>query len=74
LWWFSMRALNRPPTAFINRRWILSGPAEGEEEAKRLAEKICRTRVFSDAAGKMNLALADVVVRETRAYMEQMGR
>ena len=36
------------------------GPDDGEEEAKLLAQKICRTRVFSDAAGKMNLALADV--------------
>ena len=36
------------------------GPGDGEEEAKYLAEKICNLRVFSDAAGKMNLSLAQV--------------
>jgi len=36
------------------------GPLDTEAEAMRLAEKIVHLRVFSDAAGKMNLALADV--------------
>ena len=36
------------------------GPGDGEEEAKYLAETICNLRVFSDAAGKMNLSLAQV--------------
>ncbi|MEX5285744.1 D-aminoacyl-tRNA deacylase [Selenomonas sputigena] len=36
------------------------GSGDGEEEAKYLAEKICNLRVFSDAAGKMNLSLAQV--------------
>ena len=55
------------------------GPADGEEEAKRLAEKICRTRVFSDAAGKMNLALEDVggallVVSQFTLYADLSSR
>ena len=41
---------------------ILRGiaPQDTEADATRLAEKIVHLRVFSDAAGKMNLALADV--------------
>lgn len=41
---------------------VLLGVAEGdtEHEAKLLAEKIAKLRVFEDADGKMNLALADV--------------
>ena len=35
-------------------------PQDTEADAARLAEKIVHLRVFSDAAGKMNLALADV--------------
>ena len=35
-------------------------PQDTEADAARLAEKIMHLRVFSDAAGKMNLALADV--------------
>ena len=35
-------------------------PQDTEADATRLAEKIVHLRVFSDAAGKMNLALADV--------------
>ena len=55
------------------------GPADGEEEAKRLAEKICRTRVFSDAAGKMNLSLEDVggallVVSQFTLYADLSSR
>ncbi|MDR1613932.1 MAG: D-tyrosyl-tRNA(Tyr) deacylase [Planctomycetota bacterium] len=35
-------------------------PADGPEEAKRLAAKIARLRVFEDEAGKMNLDLGRV--------------
>ena len=55
------------------------GPDDGEAEAKRLAEKICRTRVFADEAGKMNLALADVggallVVSQFTLYADLSSR
>ena len=55
------------------------GPEDGEAEAKRLAEKICRTRVFANAAGKMNLALADVggallVVSQFTLYADLSSR
>ena len=33
------------------------GPADKEETARRLAEKICNLRVFEDENGKMNLSL-----------------
>lgn len=33
---------------------------DGEAEAARLAERVIGYRVFADAAGKMNLSLADV--------------
>lgn len=36
------------------------GNGDGLADAERLAEKISTLRVFSDDAGKMNLALADV--------------
>ena len=36
------------------------GPADKEETARRLAEKICNLRVFEDENGKTNLSLADV--------------
>jgi D-tyrosyl-tRNA(Tyr) deacylase len=41
---------------------VLLGVAQGDTpaEARRLADKIAGLRVFDDAAGKMNLALADV--------------
>ena len=41
---------------------VLLGVAEGDDakDAEYLAEKICGLRVFEDADGKMNLALADV--------------
>ena len=32
---------------------------DGEAEARRLAEKVAAYRIFSDAAGKMNLSLKD---------------
>lgn len=55
------------------------GPDDGEAEAKRLAEKICRTRVFADEEGKMNLALADVggallVVSQFTLYADLSSR
>ncbi len=41
---------------------VLLGVAEGDqsEDARYLAQKIAGLRVFEDAQGKMNLALADV--------------
>ena len=41
---------------------VLLGVAlgDGEAEARWLADKVAALRVFEDAAGKMNLALADV--------------
>lgn len=41
---------------------ILLGVAEedGEAAADRMAEKICKLRIFQDDAGKTNLSLADV--------------
>ena len=42
--------------------YILLGVGEGDDEkdARLLAAKISKTRIFSDENGKMNLALADV--------------
>ena len=37
-----------------------AGREDLEDEAERLADKIANLRVFADAQGKMNLALADV--------------
>lgn len=34
---------------------------DGEAEADRLARKIARLRIFADEAGKMNLAVSDVM-------------
>ncbi|HZP64925.1 MAG TPA: D-aminoacyl-tRNA deacylase [Rudaea sp.] len=34
-------------------------PADGEKQAERLLERLLGYRVFADAAGKMNLSLAD---------------
>ena len=39
---------------------VAAGPNDGPKEAAWMAGKVARLRVFSDAAGKMNLALADV--------------
>ncbi len=41
---------------------VLLGVADGDtpQDAEKLARKIAGLRVFDDAAGKMNLALADV--------------
>ncbi len=36
------------------------GHGDGEAEARQLAEKTATLRIFEDAQGKMNLALADV--------------
>ena len=39
---------------------VAAGPDDGPKDAAWMAGKVARLRVFSDAAGKMNLALADV--------------
>lgn len=36
------------------------GPEDTEETARRMADKVCALRIFSDEAGKMNLNLASV--------------
>jgi len=36
------------------------GPGDGEENARALARKIARLRIFEDQAGKMNLSVLDV--------------
>jgi len=36
------------------------GPSDTEETARRMADKVCALRIFSDEAGKMNLNLASV--------------
>ena len=36
------------------------GPADTEETARKLADKICHLRVFSDENDKMNRSLADI--------------
>lgn len=40
---------------------VLLGAAEGDrdEDALYLARRVCRSRVFSDSAGKMNLSVMD---------------
>jgi len=51
------------PISGIGRGFLLLvgiGATDGHDEVERLAEKIVNLRVFPDAEGKMNLALADV--------------
>lgn len=55
------------------------GPEDTQEQARRLAEKICRCRVFEDAGGKMNLDLAAVggavlVVSQFTLYADVKSR
>lgn len=55
------------------------GPADTEETAVKLAEKICRLRVFSDENGKMNLDLSAVggrllVVSQFTLYADTKSR
>ena len=55
------------------------GPADTEETARKLADKICHLRVFSDENGKMNLDLAAVggsllVVSQFTLYADTKSR
>lgn len=55
------------------------GPNDTEEAARKLADKICRLRVFSDENGKMNLDLAAVggsflVVSQFTLYADTRSR
>lgn len=55
------------------------GPQDDEATARRLAEKICSLRVFSDAEGKMNLDLETVggnilVVSQFTLYADTSSR
>lgn len=55
------------------------GPNDTEAEADRLADKICKCRVFSDENGKMNLNLAAVggsmlVVSQFTLYADLKSR
>ena len=50
-----------------------------EDQARKMADKICKLRVFEDAAGKMNLALADaggeiLVVSQFTLYADTRSR
>ena len=55
------------------------GPNDSEETARKLADKICHLRVFSDENGKMNLDLAAVggsllVVSQFTLYADTKSR
>ena len=55
------------------------GPADKEETARRLAEKICNLRVFEDENGRMNLSLEQVggallVVSQFTLYADTSSR
>lgn len=55
------------------------GPADKEETARRLAEKICNLRVFEDENGKMNLSLEQVggamlVISQFTLYADTSSR
>ena len=39
---------------------VCAEPADTEREAEKLVDKVLKLRIFSDAAGKMNLSLKDV--------------
>lgn len=39
---------------------LAAAPADGREQVRWMAEKLCGLRIFSDEAGKMNVSLADV--------------
>lgn len=39
---------------------LAAAPADGKEQIRWMAEKLCGLRIFSDEAGKMNVSLADV--------------
>ena len=56
-------AVDGEPVSRIDRGYLLlvgAGRDDLEGEPERLADKIANLRVFADAGGKMNLALADV--------------
>ena len=55
------------------------GPADTEETAEKLAEKICNLRVFEDENGKMNLNLEQVggkllVISQFTLYADTSSR
>ncbi len=55
------------------------GPYDTSEDAKKLADKICKTRVFEDENGKMNLDLETVggallVVSQFTLYADLKSR
>lgn len=55
------------------------GPNDTEETAKRMADKVCSLRIFSDEAGKMNLNLASangslLVVSQFTLYADTKSR
>jgi len=57
-----VRAGGRPTGSIGRGLAVLLGVAreDGEDDARLLADKVAALRVFEDAAGKMNLALAEV--------------
>jgi D-tyrosyl-tRNA(Tyr) deacylase len=56
-----VRVEGRAPAAIGRGLCVLVGVAhgDGEEDARSLAAKVAALRIFEDAAGKMNLALAE---------------
>lgn len=69
-------------TAAIGQGFLILlgvGPEDDENDVRRLAEKICRIRIFSDEAGKMNLDLEQVngellVVSQFTLYADLKSR
>ncbi len=56
-------SVNDQPIAEIGRGLVILlgiGHADGEEQARVLAEKIARLRIFKDKQGKTNLSILDV--------------
>jgi len=39
---------------------VCAEPADGEKQAEKMVDKVLKLRIFSDAAGKMNLSLKEV--------------
>ena len=75
-------AIDGQTTAAIDQGFLVLlgiGPEDTIEQARRLADKICKLRVFSDPDGKMNLDLTAVggsllVVSQFTLYADLKSR